>query len=101
MNIVLQFFIAILPPVISVTFLNINKNKLDIIFTKYDAKYVNKKKSNIPLRRVVGMFKLYNSLDTVEKNLIIWSFIFILIFYLSFISWSLIILFFPEIFFSS
>jgi hypothetical protein len=100
MKLALHFFLAIIPGGISVLFVYVNKNKLDIIFSKYINKYDNKQFSNIPFR-VLRMIKNFNLLNKGEKSLLIWSLFFILIFYLSFAIWAVIILFFPEIFFSS
>jgi hypothetical protein len=88
MNSVLLFGLITLSSTISIVFVAINKSIIDDIYLKFYKKPTNMNFSRVPFR-ILRLLIKFGLLTTAEKNVIIISFVSILVFYSSFILWGI------------
>lgn len=93
MNSVLIFALTTLSSIISIVFVFINKDGIDNLYLKFYEKPSNMSFARVPLRTLRLLIK-FSLLTPEEKNVFIISFISILVFYSSFLTWVIFVFFY-------
>lgn len=95
MNFLITFVLTTLPAGICIWLYLLNKKDIDAILLKYNADYTPKGN----LIDIVKVFKTYKngySLEKREKRLLALTMFYIVIGYMTIITWAVLILFFPD-----